>query len=188
MDMFLKMTVTHGSNSETVTVPAVLDEKYETVITNGHDQSTKPEPLSTEEANTTNSHPTAEKAVNGATVNGESTLPAIPTVDHKTEAAIPPPVSLNPEPKLSAPAVNGDAHKDVVDSFAVPANDSTDQAILPAATRLKRFLTDTDDILVCPGVYDGFSARIALSVGFQAMYMVSWSSFMSSSSRLVEAY
>ena len=27
-------------------------------------------------------------------------------------------------------------------------------------------------MIVCPGVYDGFSARIALSVGCDAMYMV----------------
>ena len=40
------------------------------------------------------------------------------------------------------------------------------------ATKLKRRLEDTKDLIVCPGVYDGFSARIALSVGFDAMYMV----------------
>lgn len=40
------------------------------------------------------------------------------------------------------------------------------------ATKLKRRLEDTGDLIVCPGVYDGFSARIALSVGFDAMYMV----------------
>ena len=40
------------------------------------------------------------------------------------------------------------------------------------ATRLKHRLEDTKDLIVCPGVYDGFSARIALSVGFDAMYMV----------------
>ena len=27
-------------------------------------------------------------------------------------------------------------------------------------------------IVVCPGVYDGFSARIALDVGFDCLYMV----------------
>ena len=41
------------------------------------------------------------------------------------------------------------------------------------ATRLKRRLEDTKDLIVCPGVYDGLSARIALSVGCDAMYMVS---------------
>lgn len=40
------------------------------------------------------------------------------------------------------------------------------------ATKLKRRLEDTKDLIVCPGVYDGFSARIALSVGFDTMYMV----------------
>lgn len=40
------------------------------------------------------------------------------------------------------------------------------------ATKLKRRLEETKDLIVCPGVYDGFSARIALSVGFDTMYMV----------------
>lgn len=40
------------------------------------------------------------------------------------------------------------------------------------ATKLKRRLADTKELIVCPGVYDGFSARIALSVGFDTMYMV----------------
>ena len=43
---------------------------------------------------------------------------------------------------------------------------------LSSATRLKRRLLETDELIVCPGVYDGFSARIALSVGFTALYMV----------------
>lgn len=33
---------------------------------------------------------------------------------------------------------------------------------------------ETDELIVCPGVYDGLSARIALRVGFSAMYMVSF--------------
>jgi len=33
-------------------------------------------------------------------------------------------------------------------------------------------LTETDDLIVCPGVYDGLSARLALTVGFDALYMV----------------
>ena len=40
------------------------------------------------------------------------------------------------------------------------------------ATKLKRRLEDTKDLIVCPGVYDGFPARIVLSVGFDTMYMV----------------
>ncbi|PMD29629.1 Phosphoenolpyruvate/pyruvate domain-containing protein [Hyaloscypha variabilis F] len=42
---------------------------------------------------------------------------------------------------------------------------------LGAATKLRRFLEQSNKILLCPGVYDGFSARIALSVGFDALYM-----------------
>ena len=43
---------------------------------------------------------------------------------------------------------------------------------LNPATRLKHKLRDTKDLIVCPGVYDGLSARIAQSVGFETLYMV----------------
>ncbi|KAI8059502.1 methylisocitrate lyase [Gongronella butleri] len=39
-----------------------------------------------------------------------------------------------------------------------------------AATKLRQLLA-RDEFLVCPGVYDGISARIALSKGFDCLYM-----------------
>ncbi|KAL4880547.1 Pyruvate/Phosphoenolpyruvate kinase-like domain-containing protein [Aspergillus karnatakaensis] len=44
------------------------------------------------------------------------------------------------------------------------------KAPLAPATRLRQFLAEKD-IVVAPGVYDGFSARIALEVGFDCLYM-----------------
>ena len=41
----------------------------------------------------------------------------------------------------------------------------------PGAAKLQRILRETDDLIVCPGVYDGLSARVAHEVGFQALYM-----------------
>ena len=41
-----------------------------------------------------------------------------------------------------------------------------------AVARLRSMLADKNKIIVCPGVYDGFSARIALEQGFDCMYMV----------------
>ncbi|KAJ6598262.1 carboxyphosphonoenolpyruvate mutase [Mycena vulgaris] len=41
----------------------------------------------------------------------------------------------------------------------------------PASTRLRELLAREDEILVLPGVYDGISARVALSEGFDALYM-----------------
>ncbi len=41
-----------------------------------------------------------------------------------------------------------------------------------AATRLRQLLKDREKILICPGVYDGITARIALSLGFETLYMV----------------
>lgn len=42
---------------------------------------------------------------------------------------------------------------------------------LRASTRLRQMIKTSPRIIVCPGVYDGLSARIALEVGFKAMYM-----------------
>ncbi len=44
---------------------------------------------------------------------------------------------------------------------------------LSGATRLREMLKDRSKVVVCPGVYDGLSARVALSMGFDALYMVS---------------
>ncbi|KAL8882429.1 MAG: hypothetical protein Q9198_000573 [Flavoplaca austrocitrina] len=42
---------------------------------------------------------------------------------------------------------------------------------LSPATRFKQKLRYTNDLIVCPGVYDGLSARIAQAVGFETLYM-----------------
>jgi len=41
------------------------------------------------------------------------------------------------------------------------------------ATKLRKMIFETKELIVCPGVYDGLSARTAIEVGFDAMYMVS---------------
>jgi methylisocitrate lyase len=43
---------------------------------------------------------------------------------------------------------------------------------MAAATKLRRLVEDPDSFLLCPGVFDGFSARVALEVGFDGIYMV----------------
>ena len=57
---------------------------------------------------------------------------------------------------------------------ALFSNDiSTENPTVPlrASTRLRQMIKTSPSIIVCPGVYDGLSARIALEVGFKAMYM-----------------
>ena len=41
----------------------------------------------------------------------------------------------------------------------------------PPSTRLRHMIANSSSIIICPGVYDGLSARIALQVGFRGMYM-----------------
>lgn len=57
--------------------------------------------------------------------------------------------------------VNGMRHEPTVSLY-----------VIPAASKLRRMLKDTKDLIVCPGVYDGLSARVAMEVGFKALYMV----------------
>ena len=71
---------------------------------------------------------------------------------------------------IQAPMPLTNGHQE--DLVASPNMNQTFNNIWSPATKLKRRLEDTKDLIVCPGVYDGFSARIALSVGFDAMYMV----------------
>lgn len=40
------------------------------------------------------------------------------------------------------------------------------------ATKLRKMLFETNELIVCPGVYDGLSARTAIELGFNALYMV----------------
>ena len=47
----------------------------------------------------------------------------------------------------------------------------TSNGPIPASTKLRQMIKTSPRIIVCPGVYDGLSARIALQVGFEAMYM-----------------
>lgn len=41
------------------------------------------------------------------------------------------------------------------------------------AKKLRHILENTDELIVCPGVYDGLSARTAMELGFKSLYMVS---------------
>ena len=57
--------------------------------------------------------------------------------------------------------VNGTRHEPTVSLY-----------VIPAASKLRRMLRDTKDLIVCPGVYDGLSARVAMELGFKGLYMV----------------
>ncbi|TVY86746.1 Carboxyvinyl-carboxyphosphonate phosphorylmutase [Lachnellula willkommii] len=50
---------------------------------------------------------------------------------------------------------------------------------MAAVARLRELLAQEDKIIVCPGVYDGYTARIALSAGFDCLYMTGAGTTMS---------
>ena len=47
-----------------------------------------------------------------------------------------------------------------------------DRTTSAASTKLQTLIKEKEGLIVCPGVYDGLSARVALQVGFDALYMV----------------
>jgi 2-methylisocitrate lyase-like PEP mutase family enzyme len=51
-------------------------------------------------------------------------------------------------------------------------NGTTKKPWRPAAAILRDMLADPERTIVCPGVYDGLTARIALDVGHDILYMV----------------
>ena len=79
---------------------------------------------------------------------------------------------------MAAPTYNrhqytdGIIEKNLYVTESLPMLQVTQVIPMSGATKLKKLLSDTDELIVCPGVYDGFSARIALAVGFSALYMV----------------
>ena len=93
-------------------------------------------------------------------------LVSLPSVEKPIANPILPPLQND---KQDAVAEKGDTAADMQDAMAT----TPPPEFLSPATILKRRLENTKDLIVCPGVYDGFSARIALSVGFDALYMVS---------------
>ncbi|KIX06229.1 uncharacterized protein Z518_04204 [Rhinocladiella mackenziei CBS 650.93] len=50
---------------------------------------------------------------------------------------------------------------------------------LAGAKRLRELLKDPSNVIVCPGVFDGLTARLALAAGFDALYMTGAGTSMS---------
>lgn len=158
----------NGTDNEASTAPAQSSEEAtaETVV-NGHGES-----------------PTASR------MNGD--VPPQDGTDHREPALVTQntngPVTETPNPLVSngitvdadtgdcdgnftvTPVPLTDGHQE--GPVLAPVKNGHFDDIWSPATKLKRRLENTKDLIVCPGVYDGFSARIALSVGFDALYMV----------------
>lgn len=85
------------------------------------------------------------------------------------------PLKGNPEETNVKDAAVSNSSAGFMDKAApISATDNShiDEPLVPPATRLRRRLENTKDLIVCPGVYDGLSARIAMAEGCDAMYMV----------------
>ncbi|KAI2463931.1 oxaloacetate Acetylhydrolase [Annulohypoxylon bovei var. microspora] len=85
-------------------------------------------------------------------------------LDDSTEISIPESIAVVYTPKHSpSDKANRSLQlSHVVSSILEPAS---------GAKKLRKMLFETDELIVCPGVYDGLSARTAMELGFQAMYM-----------------
>lgn len=167
----------------TVVITASTDKNHNSVITvkdiNGQRTIDLPTPGS--EADRSADQPEEQL------INDNLTSPGPMIVSADIEAPEAPAIFDEHEDKLSAPVQEEEkpsalAHDEAKLSTPVQEEDETpalvpmrvdiDDSLLPPSTRLQRYLKETDELIVCPGVYDGFSARIAISVGYKAMYMV----------------
>lgn len=54
----------------------------------------------------------------------------------------------------------------------IPASPAFHDEPFSGAKKLRHLLENTDELVVCPGVYDGLSARTAMELGFKSLYMV----------------
>lgn len=146
-------------------------------ITNGHkDDSSIPAP-----AELTNGHQAEEPtAATEAVAHGSEadilsgSKESSTTVEESTATteAVPQAAEAKnvPESKESSVTIAGIN----VAAIEEPATHVPVKMVAPilGSTKLQRLLKGSNDLIVCPGVYDGFSARIAMSVGFPCLYMV----------------
>ncbi|KAI3337733.1 putative carboxyphosphonoenolpyruvate phosphonomutase [Ustulina deusta] len=75
---------------------------------------------------------------------------------------IPPPVLAEKKEVTATPPAKWLKLNDVVPSVNEPTS---------GAKKLRKMLFETEELIICPGVYDGLSARTAIELGFNAMYM-----------------
>lgn len=106
----------------------------------------------------------AETMVNTVTETEPEFLSLVEVVKPRIEV----PTLIDPTETLSSAISYSPVLKSAEVQIRAP---STYDANSPGSTRLRYMIKNLDHILVCPGVYDGLSARTALSVGFEGMYM-----------------
>lgn len=172
--MFLPMTVV---------ITASTDKNHNSVITVKDQNGQRTIDLPTPGSEADHSADQAEEQP----INDHTTFPGPMVVSHDIGAPETPADLVDHEDKLSPRMQDEDKSSAPVDEedklstlaqeedetpALVPMNLDIDDTLLPPSTRLQRYLKETDELIVCPGVYDGFSARIAISVGYKAMYMV----------------
>ncbi len=52
-----------------------------------------------------------------------------------------------------------------------PGSGPASEALKPGQTKLREWIADTKKAIVCPGVYDGLTARIAIAQGFKCLHL-----------------
>jgi 2-methylisocitrate lyase-like PEP mutase family enzyme len=75
---------------------------------------------------------------------------------------VPPRSVFNPQADIPVPAISHiEAQVAYIHAMASPVQ------------KLRAMLEEKEKIIVCPGIFDGITARIALNTGFECLYMVS---------------
>jgi hypothetical protein len=63
-------------------------------------------------------------------------------------------------------------HKELGIMGSIAAHNTSDARPMSAVQKLRSLLANPDKFIACPGVYDGFTARIVLQEGVDCLYMV----------------
>ncbi|KAI4094177.1 MAG: hypothetical protein L6R37_007291 [Teloschistes peruensis] len=127
----------------------------------------------TDTADSTTNHHSADATISRdttkATWSSENSSRAEPSPKVLFQAAGTAP-TLNSAHGPDEPCENGISHhRDPAEVSAKLQSVTTEW--MSGATKLKHYLNKTNELIVCPGVHDGFSARIAMSIGFDGLYM-----------------
>ncbi|KAI0103076.1 oxaloacetate Acetylhydrolase [Hypoxylon sp. NC0597] len=127
-----------------------------------------PEPISNAENDSTIVFQTTVDLVSSKFPEKFKPLPLVNTVEvpEDDNIAVPKPQRVSVMPSVgdhTADRADGSSRLSrIVSGILEPAS---------GAKKLRKMLLETNELIICPGVYDGLSARTAMELGFNAMYM-----------------
>jgi len=174
VDGFIDVTPKDVPVKEFATKPAPIDFAVQPVTEVPVDGpvEAEPAPVVPVEAPTSQVDESAELTPTGPTPVPVPAPIEAPTEVVKMEVEAPEPSVV---PAAAAAPVPAPEPTKIQHNKFLPLNEIIPSVSEPnsGAKKLRKMIFETNELIICPGVYDGLSARTAIEVGFNAMYMVS---------------